>query len=975
MMTKAILMMLSVMMGVCNAEDSEQLLIKNTRQLTYDGIRAGEGYFSADGNSMIFQSEREENNPFYQIYLLNFLNGEIEKISTGLGKTTCAWLHPNGTQILFASTQDDPNAFKKQEEEWSQRRLGQTKKYAWDYDEYYDIYSYDLKSKKYTNLTNVLGYDAEGSYSPDGQKIVFASNRQAYSEKLDSERQKRLEYDKQFFMEIYIANADGSNPVRLTYEDGYDGGPFFSADQKKICWRRFNVKGDIAEIWTMNLDGSEAKALTSLKAMSWAPYFHPSGEYLIFTTNIHGFANFELYLVSFKNGKMVRVTTTDGFDGLPTFSSDGLKISWTSNRGNGGRSQIFIGEWNHEVARKLLSDQDLSERKDLEKKSVVQTAIDKEDIINHITQLSADEMQGRMTGTEGEKKAVEYVRDQLAAYGVLPYSFDGSWFDYFDFTSGVDLGKNNELKWVLQGKEEMGQLKKDWQPLSFSETGKISATEVVFAGYGIETPDQAVNDEGRKIEPYSSYAHLDVKDKWVLIFRYLPEKIELSRRNELLRYSNIRYKLLTARNQGAKGVILVSGPQSKVIDPLIALSTDASMAPAGIAAISVTDELVEKWLSAAGKNLARLQESLDTGALLSGFSLAPLQINVAVDLVQEKKRGCNVIGVLPAKDQPDPHVAPVYIGAHVDHLGVGMSNNSRATVVDAKAIHHGADDNASGVAGLLEVAQWIADLKKNKKIELKRDIVFCAWSGEELGLLGSNRYLEKLAKLITNDKIRSLTGMIQCYLNMDMIGRMNKNLILQGVGSSTWWKKQIEKRNVRIGLPLILQSDAHLPTDSTSFYLRGIPALSAFTGSHEDYHTPKDTVDKINGAATSQITQLMAELTLDAAQRVEPMDYVAMQAPKNLSRGSMRAFLGTIPDYAQGDLKGVKLSGVSPAGPAAKAGLKAGDIIIQLNSKKIENIYDYTFILGELKINEPVKIQLLRESSQLDLMITPVSRD
>ena len=258
--------------------------------------------------------------PFYQIYTLDMETGDITRISPGTGKTTCAWIHPDGGRVLFASTHGDPEAKAKQEQELSDRAEGKERRYSWDYDPTYELYAYDSKKDSYTQLTDALGYDAEGAYSPDGSQIVFASNRLAYSSELSEEDEKILAYDQSLFMDIYIMDSDGSNVKQLTDVRGYDGGPFFSADGKKICWRRFSEDGVTAEIYTMNTDGTDQKQLTNLGAMSWAPFFHPSGDYLVFATNKHGFENFELYMVDAEGEREpVRVTESDGFDGLASF--------------------------------------------------------------------------------------------------------------------------------------------------------------------------------------------------------------------------------------------------------------------------------------------------------------------------------------------------------------------------------------------------------------------------------------------------------------------------------------------------------------------------------------------------------------------------------------------------------------------------------------------------------------------------------
>jgi Tol biopolymer transport system component len=958
----------------------ESTYLTGIRQLTFEGKRSGEGYFNADGTKMIFQSEREEGNPFYQIYLLDLETGDQERISPGIGKTTCAWIHPDGKHVMFASTHLDAEAKAKQKAELDERASGRVKKYSWDYDENYDLFEFNIADKTSKQLTNAKGYDAEGCYSPDGRHIVFASNRAAYDHELSKADAERLKIDKQYFMDLYLADADGSNVKRLTDVPGYDGGPFFSHDGKRICWRRFDEKGMTAEVWTMSSDGTDQHQITKLGAMSWAPYFHPSGDYIIFTTNLQGFANFELYIVD-AAGKHepVRITTTDGFDGLPVFSPDGKKLAWTSGRSSGGQSQIFIADWNDAAARKAIEGTFTAPKLDAstQKSNAPDVAltvaeIRAEDMKQHVTYLASDELDGRLTGTEGEHLATQYVADVFGKLGLAAFGDKNSWFDEFDFTAGVALGEGNTL--TLNDKPFVAD--KDWRPLTFSQQGDIAPSGVVFAGYGIETPDEATGDDGKKIEAYSSYAHLEVKDKWVMVLRYLPEGIDSKRRNELNRYTSLRNKAMNVRTRGARGLIIVSGPNSKVVEQLVPMQFDASLATSGIPAISITDALADELLKPAKKTIKELQDKLDTGDLMGGIELEGTKLAAKIVITQEKKTGRNVLGMLPAGSEPNFHVPPLIVCAHVDHLGRNGGSNSRAKGDDIHKIHHGADDNASGVAGVIEIAQWLADLKKQGKITMKRDVLFAAWSGEELGLLGSNHFVESLSKMITGKPESQLKNMIAACLNMDMIGRFNKTLVMQGVGSSSWWPKEIEQRNAPIGLPITTQNDAHLPTDSTSFYMRGIPTLNAFTGSHEDYHMPSDTADKIDYAKAAQIAKLVGLIARSIATNDKMPDFVLMEAPKNQgTRSGMRAYLGTIPDYAQGDIKGVKLSGVSGTGPAAKAGVKGGDIIIKLGGKDILNIYDYTAVLGDLKIGKETDIKVRREGKEMDLKITPGSRE
>ena len=335
----------------------ERDFLTRVRRLTVEGKRAGEGYWSPDGKKLVFQSEREPGNPFYQIYVLDLATGETTRVSTGLGKTTCAFFRPGTDEIEFASTHADPKSKQLQDDENAFRASGKQRRYAWDYDPEMDIYAYNQKTHAMKRLTDARGYDAEGSYSPDGQWLVFTSMRDAYNRTLSEAEKKKLAEDPSFFAEIYIMRADGSGQKRLTSVNGYDGGPFFTPDGKRIVWRRFDESGLIADVWTMNPDGTDQRQITTFGAMSWAPYFHPSGAYILFASNKLGFENFEVFMVDALGTKEpVRVTYSDGFDGLPVPSPDGKMLAWTSSRAGGSAGQLFLAQWNHEKALEALKN-------------------------------------------------------------------------------------------------------------------------------------------------------------------------------------------------------------------------------------------------------------------------------------------------------------------------------------------------------------------------------------------------------------------------------------------------------------------------------------------------------------------------------------------------------------------------------------------------------------------------------------------
>ncbi len=934
------------------AAEDESRFLGQVRQLTFEGKRSGEGYFGPRAQFFVFQSEREAGNPFYQIYLTDLDTGDVTRISPGFGKTTCAWIHPKRSRVMFASTHADPLAQQKMTDELALRASGKERRYAWDYDETFDLWSADFEGTDLKQLTHEKGYDAEGSWSPDGTQIVFASNREAYQRALSNDEATIFEHDKSFMIDLYMMDASNSATRKLTDMPGYDGGPFFNADGSQICWRHFSEDGATAEIWVMNSDGSKQRALTKLGAMSWAPYFHPSNQYLIFTTNVHGFANFELYLVSSKGGNPVRITTTDGFDGLPVFSPDGKELAWTSNRTASGASQIFMGAWDHEQAINALARAN-------SQLPASQDAIDGSDLINHIRVLASEDMGGRPTGDEGERLAAEYIAGEYQKIGLKPMGDAGGYFQPFDFKAGVSLGAENRL--TVSGLERQWIVDEDWRPLTFSNTGSFDQSPIIFAGYGIVAP---AHDE---LPEYDSYVHLDVKDAWVMVLRFAPSDVDDVQRRQLNRYSSLRFKAMLARERGARGLIVVSGSRSKVESQLVPLRFDAAVAGSGVAAVSVSDELAEQLLSNSAKSLTQLHEQLDAGEPVMGFALQDMTVSIDIDLVHEEKQGLNVLGLIPANLQPK--LPAVAVGAHFDHLGAGLSGSSLARKDEQGQTHYGADDNASGVAGMLEIAQYVAAQRAAGKMDSARDLYIMAWSGEELGLLGSSHFVNRY-------ELNDLSEVFAAYLNLDMIGRLKDSLVLQGVGSSTSWPGLIERANVPIGLSIKTSRDSYLPTDATSFYLKKIPILSAFTGAHEDYHTPRDVPDKIQIEGATSITKFMALLTRSLLKSLESPLYVETEKPSSGGeRRGIRVYLGTIPDYATGDIKGVKISGVSKEGPADVAGLQGGDVIVALSGRSIENIYDYTYAMDDLKVGEVVEIVIERAGERIVLNITPTSRD
>jgi hypothetical protein len=471
---------------------------------------------------------------------------------------------------------------------------------------------------------------------------------------------------------------------------------------------------------------------------------------------------------------------------------------------------------------------------------------------------------------------------------------------------------------------------------------------LVFAGYGISAPG------------YDSYHGLNVKNKWVLVFRYEPEKINAELRRQLSQYAALRYKAFTARQHGAKGIIFVSGPNAKVKHELIPLSSDTSLYGSGIVAISIKDAIVDELLANA---LQALQDKLDSGQVLAMPALSGVKIAGQVDVQQSKTYGRNVLARLRMASARSPMIM---IGAHADHLGRGELSGSRARGGEIQLIHHGADDNASGVASVLETAAVLSDLKAQGRLHGSKDILFAIWSGEELGLLGSTYFIKSCT---------SPRPAIAAYINLDMVGRLRDKLVVQGVGSSSKWAKLIEQANKMHTISLLTQNDPYLPTDSTAFYLHGVPAINLFTGSHGEYHTPRDNIATLNFKGMKSVTRFLLDLILAIEVQTDLIDYKQVPKDRNNTQRGFRVYLGTIPDYTSSDITGVKLSGVTKDSPAERAGLKTDDVIVELAGKKIHDIYDYSYVLSALHAGQPVMLVVQRGQVRVKLAIVARSRD
>lgn len=630
-----------------------------------------------------------------------------------------------------------------------------------------------------------------------------------------------------------------------------------------------------------------------------------------------------------------------------------------------------------------------------------------------VTYLASDPLDGRRTGTQGATDAAHYIAREFKRYGLssgkpairsrsLAAKADGEpverYLHAFPYVAGVELGKNNLF--LLNSVDGVPvRVTEDWTPLGFSSNESIKAAEMVFAGYGISSSELR----------YDDYAVSNARDRVAIVFAGSPDGD--NPHGQFTQAGQIRFKAAAARAAGARALLIIANEEKLQDDRLSRLSYD-NAGEAGIPVLVISRQLAQRILALG--NLAEYKATADSRSIDksagSGANTAVLQIpramalrapinsptlTLSTDLVRSESPSFNVVGVLRGSD-PALENEAIVIGAHYDHLGRGGEGSLAPREGE---IHHGADDNASGVAGLLELARILS----TQHPKPRRKIVFIAFSGEEEGLIGSNYYVNHPVVPIANTV---------AMINMDMIGRLKeKNLIVGGVGTAQEWRSMIDVGNLMQGTtvalnppasgspglsserPMIigangnpvvttdpakrffltLNEDGYGPSDHSSFYAKQVPVLFFWTGTHSDYHKPSDTAEKINYEGEALIVAFVANIVRDVDRNDKRPTYTVAKSNSQGRSTGFRVYLGTIPNYADSN-DGLKLDGVRDDSPAARAGLKAGDNIVKLGGREIKNVYDYTYALGEMKAGQEYEIEVVRGSERLRLKIKPEAR-
>ena len=565
--------------------------------------------------------------------------------------------------------------------------------------------------------------------------------------------------------------------------------------------------------------------------------------------------------------------------------------------------------------------------------------------IGYIKYLASPEMRGRSTGSPELEKAAAFIRDKFKSFKLEPVS-GATYYQDFDVTTSAKLGTQNQIDISSGSRKESLHVNQDFIPFNVSSAGKVSAG-VVFAGFGITAPEYN----------YDDYAGVDVKEKIVIILRHEPQEFDeksVFDGKVYTAHAQIFSKATNAKLHGAKAVLLVNdvGAHPNDSDDLEKFGATAGPANAGIEFVQVKAAVIDSWLKPLGKSLASIETVIDKDLHPVSFELpASVHVDMDIDIRREVKTVHNVGAYLPGETSEY-----VIIGAHYDHLGLGEQFSLAPSL--AGTVHPGADDNASGTAGVVELAHWFSHEPKHK-----RGILFLTFAGEELGLLGSSYYVNHPLLPVEN---------AVAMINMDMIGRVRDNKVyVGGVGTGTTFAPLLKDAAQRHNFEAdITERGGYGSSDHTSFTTKQIPVLFFFSGLHADYHKPSDTWDKIDASDAVRLLDLVADVTdhlTDGSPRAQFVRVAEAQpepevASAHSGTGTVSGYgpdFGSIPDFTEIP-NGVRFADIRPGSPAAKAGLKGGDVLIEFDGKPIQNLYDFTYALRAKKPGQEVLVKVLR---------------
>ena len=569
------------------------------------------------------------------------------------------------------------------------------------------------------------------------------------------------------------------------------------------------------------------------------------------------------------------------------------------------------------------------------------TPVTAKDLHEYVQFLASDSLKGRKPGTAEINVAATYIRDHFKADGLKLLGEDG--FQWFEIVTDVKLTEKNALS--FPGFD--ATIKKNFIPLSFSGSGTVIAP-VVFAGYGFD-----LNLDSLK---WSDYKGIDVKGRWVMVFRSDPELDNSD--SKFIPFSDVRSKVLTAKDLGAAGMLLITPNGQEKEDKLMPLVVENNEVTARIPVLSITRELADKILKNSGITVDSLEHTIVTAKAPKSFETGVI-VNGTVEVVQKREKTANVMALLEGND---PVLKDEYlvVGGHYDHLGFG-GPGSGSRMPDTNAVHNGADDNASGTAMVMELAKRLS----SKKGKLKRSIIFVAFSSEEIGLIGSKYFVDHPP--VEFKKIKTM-------FNFDMVGRFDKeknSISISGTGTSVEADSLLKPLETKLPFTVVHSPDGYGPSDHASFYSSNIPVFYFNTGVHMDYHTPFDDTEKLDFNAEKKVGDYASDIILTVDNLPKALTFKESGKKQNAGRSGrqLKVTLGIMPDFAGAEKKGLRIDGVTKDGPADKGGMKKGDIITGINGMSVGDIYEYMARLKKLKHGMTVNVELIREGKKQVLII------
>lgn len=557
-----------------------------------------------------------------------------------------------------------------------------------------------------------------------------------------------------------------------------------------------------------------------------------------------------------------------------------------------------------------------------------------DELNGHIEYLASDSLKGRYPGTEESQLAANYIKDNLNKGGLKSIGDNG--FQKFQVVTAITAGEHN----ALQFDDEKGVLNTDFAPFAYTKNDSLDA-ELVFVGYGFSIDTDSIK--------WDDYAHVDVKGKWVLILMGDPETEDPD--SPFAQYAGERDKVVSAKDKGAAGVLFVNGPVFDKGDKLIGLNFDKTRSNAGIPVIHIKREFADKFLE--NKSIEELEKLANEKRSSISFAIGK-SIKATTDVMQQKVETENVLAFIEGNELKDEIIV---LGAHWDHLGMG-GPNSGSRMPDTVAVHYGADDNASGVAGIIEVAEKLAQQKS-----LKRSVLVIAFGAEEMGLLGSSFF--------TNNPLFELKQ-LKAMVNLDMIGRLkaDHSIMISGTGTSLESEALLKQLNADSTFSIGMSPEGFGASDHASFYAKDVPVFFLSTGAHDDYHTPFDQADRINLEGAKAIGDYTFDLMMNLINRDSNLTFQEA-GPKQRASGSRRykITLGIMPNFTSAENNGLGVDGVRKGGPAEGAGMKKGDRIVAINGLPVNNIYEYMSRLNKLEAGTTVNVDVIRDGEKLVLLV------